>query len=44
MKRLDEETVYLEVTVSRKNVNNVIAELHDMQDIYFVANMDPREE
>ena len=44
MKRLDEETVYLEVNVSKKNVNNVIAELQDMQDIYFVANMDPREE
>ena len=44
MKRLDEETVYLEVTVSKKNVNNVIAELQDMQDIYFVANMDPSEE
>ena len=34
-----EETVYLDLTVSKKNVNSVIAELQDMEDIYFVARV-----
>ena len=34
-----QETVYLDVTVSKENVNSVIAELQDMQDIYFVARV-----
>lgn len=35
-----QETVYLDVTVSKENVKSVIAELQDMEDIYFVAELD----
>ena len=35
-----QETVYLDVTVSKENAKRVIAELQDMEDIYFVAESD----